>query len=589
MVYAIVRNYLAKVKERRAVGKKVFFQGGVALNRAVACAFAQCLDKSVIIPPHPELLGALGVGLLALERSQGVAACNVDLSTLTAPAMSVVGQFNCHACGNHCAIERFEVAGRQFPFGGRCSRYENHSKGKTIAADAGDLVAQRNALIFAAPTSLPPATRGRIGIPRALTAHSLYPLYSNFFQQLHLEVVLSSVDPAGWLKTKSAFCFPIQIAHGAVLDLVRRDVKMVFLPHVNRMPNSEGSRDSYLCPVTQASPYFISKAFPGVDFLSPLLNFARGYAACREPVEMAISRLGIPRPEAEAAWREAVAAQLQTEQAMRCLGEEALAAAKEDGKPTVILVGRSYNAFPPEASQSAARKLHSMGVRVIPGDCLPPQIAGPTSWHYPNIIMNAVDLVGRHANLFLLHVSNFGCTIDAFLHSLLSSQLASKPYLMLEIDAHTADAGVQTRLEAFLDVIGTPRLVQGKTKSFRPATIGADATVTTSAGQRVLLTDPRVKLHFPSFAFYHTQAAALAHAWQGLNVGRPVELDRRHLDEGLQYTSGRECLPLPICLGQMLEAQRQRSPGEIVAFYMVRGGAPLRSGLLPGFLLPVYP
>ena len=595
VVYAIVRNYLAKVKEHRAVGKKVFFQGGVALNRAVACAFAQCLDKAVIIPPHPELLGALGVGLLALERSPGAAPGGVDLNTLAAPAMSVMGEFTCHACGNHCTIERFEVAGRRFPFGGRCSRFENLAKGAP-AADAADLVEQRNALIFASPTChwpshplLPLATRGRIGIPRALSVHSLYPLYSTFFRRLGLEVVLSGVDPAGWLKAKSAFCFPVQIAHGAVLDLVRRAVQTIFLPHVMRMANPERSRDSYLCPVTQASPYFISKAFPGVDFLSPLLNFAQGYAACKEPVEMAVSRLGIPRPEAEAAWREAVAAQLQTEQAMRRLGADALAAAMEDGKPTVVLVGRSYNAFPPEASQSAARKLHSMGVRVIPGDCLPRQIAGPTAWHYPNIIMNAVDLAGRHANLFLLYISNFGCTIDAFLQTLISSQLGSKPYLTLEIDAHTADAGVQTRLEAFLEVIGSPRLGREKKQRFSPATIGADAMVTTSAGQRVPLTDPRVKLHFPNFSSYHAQAGALAHAWQGLERGtsgrtRPPSPGRGtplYIGPGMPAAAD---LPRPDAPGapptgtgrnrRVLHGPRRRA---------------LRGRLLPGLLLAVHP
>jgi predicted nucleotide-binding protein (sugar kinase/HSP70/actin superfamily) len=36
---------------------------------------------------------------------------------------------------------------------------------------------------------------------------------------------------------------------------------------------------------------------------------------------------------------------------------------------------------------------------------------------------------------------------------LLASELGSKPYLILEIDAHTTDAGVQTRLEAFLDIV----------------------------------------------------------------------------------------------------------------------------------------
>ena len=97
----------------------------------------------------------------------------------------------------------------------------------------------------------------------------------------------------------------------------------------------------------------------------------------------------------------------------------------------------------------------------------------------------------------------------------------------MEIDAHTADAGIQTRLEAFLDLIENQRPCQTEKRPFRPATIGEDGLVTTSAGQQVALTDRRVKLHFPSFSHYHAEAMALAARWQGLNVGRPIELDRR--------------------------------------------------------------
>lgn len=61
---------------------------------------------------------------------------------------------------------------------------------------------------------------------------------------------------------------------------------------------------------------------------------------------------------------------METEQSLRDLGQRALDDALADGKPTVILVGRSYNAFPADASQSVAKKLSSMKVRVIPGDCL---------------------------------------------------------------------------------------------------------------------------------------------------------------------------------------------------------------------------
>jgi hypothetical protein len=111
-------------------------------------------------------------------------------------------------------------------------------------------------------------------------------------------------------------------------------------------------------------------------------------------------------------------------------------------------------------------------------------------------------------------------------------------------------------------------------RPFRAATIGEDGVVTASAGQRVALADRRVKLHFPGFSHYHSEAMALAARWQGLNVGRPIELDRRHLDRGLQYTSGRECLPLPISIGHMLQAHQRRRPGEIVGYYVMPGGAP---------------
>ena len=90
----------------------------------------------------------------------------------------------------------------------------------------------------------------------------------------------------------------------------------------------------------------------------------------------------------------------------------------------------------------------------------------------------------------------------------------------------------------------------------------------------VALTDPRVRIVFPNFSQIHTQALAMVARWLGLHPGEVIPLDRSQLERGLQYTSGRECLPLPICMGQLLQAIERRQPGEIVGFFMVRGGAP---------------
>jgi predicted CoA-substrate-specific enzyme activase len=587
LVYAIAANYLTKVKGPRSVGEKVFLQGGVALNRAVGHAIAHGVGRQVVIPPSPELLGALGVALLALRRSGGAPGTEADLLSLAAPEMALVGRFTCRACGMYCGIDRFQVAGRRFPFGGRCSLFEHAGRRKGRTAAAPDLVEQRRKLLFGGGSDGATPDAPRIGIPRALTTHSLYPLYSTFFSRLGMEVVLSDVHPQGDLKSYSGFCHPAQIAHGAVLDLAQRGIDQVFLPHVSRMPRPNGGRDSHLCPITQAGPYFLAGAFPDIRFFSPLLDFTDGYQAGEAIVELAVGDLGYSRALAREAWADAVRAQTQAEQALRELGQRALEQAVTSGEPAILLIGHSYNAFAPEASLSVGKKLSSMGLVAIPGDCLAPIGSGRTPWHFSNQVLNAVALARRHRNLFPLCVSNFSCTIDAFTNGMLASEMGSKPYLILEIDAHTADAGVQTRLEAFLDIIGNYRQTQarhGRDRAFTPCRLVAGGRVVRSNGEQVALSDPRVKLYFPNFSRYHAQALTMAARCLGMQAGEVLPLERSQLDEGLRYTSGRECLPLPVCIGQMHTVHENRPPGEIAGFYMLRGGAPCVAEAYKGYL-----
>ena len=275
------------------------------------------------------------------------------------------------------------------------------------------------------------------------------------------------------------------------------------------------------------------------------------------------------------------------ERALGELGQRALEEAVWAGKPAILLAGRSYNAFTPEGSQSVGKKLSSMGVTVIPADCLAPVGEGPTVWYAANQILNAVALAKQHPNLFLLCVSNFSCTIDAFTHAMLASELGSKPYLILEIDAHTADAGVQTRLEAFLDIVANYHETRASpSQPFTRCRLASNGQgqVIRATGAPVPLTDPRVKIYFPNFSQYHTQGFAMAARWLGLHTGEVLPLDRSQLERGLQYSSGRECLPLPICLGQLLHISEHRQPDEIAGFYMVRGGAPCVSDSYMGYL-----
>lgn len=71
LAYSIVHNYLHMVVGDKKIGDKVFFQGGVTNNRAVVAAFEQVLGKKIIVPPHFDVTGAIGVAIIARNEIKG--------------------------------------------------------------------------------------------------------------------------------------------------------------------------------------------------------------------------------------------------------------------------------------------------------------------------------------------------------------------------------------------------------------------------------------------------------------------------------------------------------------------------------------
>jgi predicted CoA-substrate-specific enzyme activase len=234
---SIVANYLNRVVGNRTIGGKVFLQGGVAKNVAVPLAFAMMLDKEILVPPSPELMGCFGVALLAKRKEADglLAEQTVDIDQLLTREIIYERVFDCQACENHCPIQVLKVNGHPYMFGGRCNKYTNMRKA-VKDVPVFDYVEKRQKLMFedfAAPSatiigekvgSSPqnPETAKRsfvVGIPRAFSTHTLYPLYSWFFHELGIKTFLSTeVAHAGVARAESTYCFPAEIAHGAVQD-----------------------------------------------------------------------------------------------------------------------------------------------------------------------------------------------------------------------------------------------------------------------------------------------------------------------------------------------------------------------------------
>jgi predicted CoA-substrate-specific enzyme activase len=119
----LVRNFLSTVAAGKRIEAPVIFQGGVASNRAVKRAFEQELGTEVKVPEYHEVMGAIGMAILAQHTSgedktifKGFEVKGDNLSTKS---------FDCDGCSNSCEILEIFDGGRLISrWGSRCGKWD---------------------------------------------------------------------------------------------------------------------------------------------------------------------------------------------------------------------------------------------------------------------------------------------------------------------------------------------------------------------------------------------------------------------------------------------------------------------------------
>jgi predicted CoA-substrate-specific enzyme activase len=589
LVFSIVANYLNRVVGNRSIGEHVVLQGGVAKNPAVPLAFAQMTGKTVTVPPDPELMGCFGVARLVLQKHEEglMEAGRFDIDALIEKQIAYRKEFTCKSCENHCSIRRLEIGDKRYPFGGRCSLYTNQRKKRAIRSeDVVDYTQERRRMLFEQFAPPPDSTRPRtsrvVGIPMAFTVHSLWPFYSWYFHTLGIKVVTSAkIVAEGVAKQESNYCFPTEIAHGAIQDVLDRGVDYVFLPHFRDMPSTENVH-ACVCPLTQGLPYFARQAFGLRDeqILRPLLSLSDSFEASREAFEHVAEQLGFTRAEGSYAYDVGIEQYQRFVSAYRELGRKVLRELRDNPERVYIaLLGRPYNAFTRDANMGIPRKFTSQGVTIIPFDMIyedDAEIPPNNYWYYGQQNMKAVQQVKKVENLYLAWVSNFSCAPDSFLLHYVRWMMGQKPYLVLEIDSHTADAGLDTRVEAFLDIVESYRrhVSPAPDKPFlRRYYVALKEefcdVVDRKTGARYDIRDPRVHLVWPSMGDLSTEAMDVAARRQGI-ISTHLPLPDVHSTQlARNVASGKECIPALLVLGSILKFFREHAPDKGDDIYLV--------------------
>ncbi len=585
LAYSIVYNYLNKVMGDKRVGNYIFFQGGVAWNKAVVAAFEMVTGKKITVPPHHDVTGAIGAAILAMEEYKGGKSKfkGFDLSE----KQYSISTFICPDCPNHCEIKEVRVEGEPSLFyGSRCEKYDTKRKSKKSTLP--DLFKERERILFhihkefVTSHSNSDSNQGekkKVGIPLCLFFHEFFPYWATFFEELGFEVVLS--DPTnkqiirqGTEQVLSDTCFPVKVAHGHVLNLLKKKLDYIFLPSLIDMKKEDNhNKENYACPYVQSLPYLIKAAINLDDYPTRLLSFPVYFQLDRNILLRTLTKLGKElkrrKSQIKKAMLKAERCQEEFYRRLTLKGKEVLQSLKEDQKALVI-VGRPYNTCDPGISLNIPKKLADLGMLAIPMDffCHDPQIKKDhlpnIYWKYGQNILAASEILRDHKKLFGLYISNFGCGPDSFITHFFKKNLSGKPFLLIELDEHSADAGVITRCEAFLDSL----------KKYQPP-------------RKKKLELPRYKftasenhrtLYIPNMCD-HAYAFKAALNACGLEAYVMDRSDEDTLTLGRKFTSGKECYPFILTTGDLLKLLRK--PGikpERIAFFMPQAHGPCRFG-----------
>jgi len=476
LCYAIVHNYLNRVVEKRKVGQRVMFLGGPSLNKGVVAAFENVLDRALLVPKHREVLGAYGAALSVQEKMRlenrgqttfrGLDSAINDRMTFTEKI--------CHAdpnCHNQCKLKIYDFDGRRSVWGGECGRYET-TRAKGGAKE--DLFAVRQEIWQTYMAGVYQELEGEpimevdgrptIGLQKALYGHQTAVLWAHFFDRLGYRLVLTPptnthISKVGIETMAAETCYPVKVSHGHVKELIGKTAYL-FIPTLIDMDTPTPGEKGAFCPMVQANSHMVRMALnldPSV-VLNPVIHLKYDLnTLAMEITDQLKSILGVKRRHIRNALAYALERDRQFRGALNKRGAEILAD-HDPAMPLVVVTGRPYNLYDERLNLRLGRNLAKIGVSALPMDFI--DVASVDLSDFPSMywglgaqILRTAKMVRQHPSCFGLHLTNFGCGADSFLEHFYRHIMGDKPYLILELDEHSAVAGAMTRLEAYKNVV----------------------------------------------------------------------------------------------------------------------------------------
>jgi len=406
----------------------------------------------------------------------------------------------------------------------------------------------------------------KIGLPRAMSYYYLYPFLKTLITELGGEVILSKPTTKATLDKMSVCptdepCLAVKLYFSHVKQLIDEDCEYIFIPRVISV-----EAGNFCCPKIIGIADMITNTFDiGERILAPRIDMNNKQQMVEDLQHMA-KCLGFKKNKVvdifDKSWnfqknfsKFMVDNQLTTEEAYEILdGNSSIDHYKEyeeknESMPAIGVIGHPYVLYE-WVSHNLIQRFRQYGKVFTPEMVDKKQIQdqmkqiyeGEKLWNFEaQVLGSALYLMKNRLVDRLVLVGLFECGPESIVEAYIEEEAdrLGIPLLKLSLDEQTGEAGLVTRIEAFMDteIENSVEKFDVVNKPFHP--------------QRVLLREKPI-VGFPTMGQLDIVIDSILKEC-GVETMKPPALSRRSIELGKELAPEFVCLPLTATLGQMIE------------------------------------
>ena len=291
----------------------------------------------------------------------------------------------------------------------------------------------------------------KIGVPGGLLYYRYEPFIRTFFNELEVNTEYSTISnkeilDLGTRNCVDEACLPMKLFHGHATKL-QKSCDYITVP---RIMNSEFGES--ICPKFRGLPEMVSSGTGKSNQIFTYPIYMNDEIKLKKALKKGCREIGVPDFRMEKAFRSAVENQRNTSFGLN-----------ENGyRRRVFLAGHPYNIYDSFANLNLLEKLHKLDIGVVTEEWvnrfemmeeLTDLIKRPYWFFFVHNYAPALVLMKRKEIDGIVYISSFCCGTDSITIEMIKNRIGSFPFLVLKLDEQTGEAGYNTRLEAFMEVL----------------------------------------------------------------------------------------------------------------------------------------